>query len=92
MPGMPTLQEQGIADVDISQWSGIFAPANTPAALIEQLSKALNEVLADKAVVHRLEEHGAEVMTMSPGQMREFVQQEQVRWKQVVQAAKLSAD
>jgi len=92
MPEMPTLQEQGIADVDISPWYGIFAPAKTPPAIIEQLSKALNEVLADKAVISRLEEQGAEVMTMSPGQMREFVKQEQVKWKQVVQAAKLSAD
>ena len=49
-------------------------------------------MLADKSVIHRLEEHGAEVMTMSPEQMRDFVQQEQVKWKQVVQAAKLSAD
>jgi len=92
MPEMPTLQEQGIADVDISQWYGIFAPAKTPAALVEQLNKALNEVLADKSVIGRLEEHGAEVLTMSPEQMRDFVQQEQVKWKQVVQAAKLSAD
>lgn len=92
MPEMPTLQEQGISDVDISQWYGIFAPAKTPAALIEQLNKALNEVLADKSVIQRLEEHGAEVTTMSPEQMRDFVQQEQVKWKQVVQAAKLSAD
>jgi tripartite-type tricarboxylate transporter receptor subunit TctC len=92
MPDMPTLQEQGIANVDVSQWYGIFAPAKTPPAIVEQLSKALNEVLSDKAVVHRLEEHGAEVMTMSPGQMREFLQQEQVKWKKVVQDAKLSAD
>jgi tripartite-type tricarboxylate transporter receptor subunit TctC len=92
MPDMPTLQEQGIPDVDISQWYGIFAPAKTPPAIVEQLNKALNEVLADKAVVKRLEEHGAEVLTMSPAEMRDFVQKEQVKWKQVVQAAKLSAD
>jgi tripartite-type tricarboxylate transporter receptor subunit TctC len=92
MPEMPTLQEQGISNVDISQWYGIFAPAKTPPAIVEQLNKALNEVLADKAVIKRLEEHGAEVMTMSPAEMRDFVQKEQVKWKQVVQAAKLSAD
>ena len=32
MPDVPTLQEQGIADVDVSQWYGIFAPAKTPKA------------------------------------------------------------
>jgi tripartite-type tricarboxylate transporter receptor subunit TctC len=92
MPDVPTLKEQGIAGVDISQWYAIFAPAKTPKPVIDQLNKALNEVLADQAVVQRLEGHGAEVSTMTPEQMRTFVQQEQVKWKKVVQAAKLTAD
>jgi len=92
MPDVPTLQEQGIADVDISQWYGIFAPAKTPAPVIAQLNKVLNEVLADKSVIQRLEDHGAEVSTMTPEQMRTYVAQEQVKWKKVVQAARISAD
>ena len=92
MPEMPTLQEQGIAGVDVSQWYAIFAPAKTPRPVIDQLNKALNQVLSDKSVIQRLEGHGAEVSTMTPDQLRSYVQQEQVKWKQVVQAAKLSAD
>jgi tripartite-type tricarboxylate transporter receptor subunit TctC len=92
MPDVPTLKEQGIAGVDVSQWYAIFAPAKTPKPVIDQLNKVLNEVLADKSVVQRLEGHGAEVSTMTPEQMRSFVQQEQVKWKKVVQAAKLTAD
>ncbi|KQX21417.1 tripartite tricarboxylate transporter substrate binding protein [Variovorax sp. Root434] len=92
MPDVPTLQEQGIPDVDVSQWYGIFAPAKTPAPVIAQLNKVLNEVLADKSVIKRLEDHGAEVSTMTPEQMRAYVAQEQVKWKKVVQAAKISAD
>jgi tripartite-type tricarboxylate transporter receptor subunit TctC len=92
MPDVPTLQEQGIADVDVSQWYGIFAPAKTPKPVIEQLNKVLNEVLADKSVIKRLEDHGAEVSTMTTDQMRAYVAQEQVKWKKVVQAAKITAD
>ena len=92
MPDVPTLQEQGIADVDVSQWYGIFAPAKTPAPIVAQLNKVLNEVLADKSVIKRLEDHGAEVSTMTPEQMRAYVAQEQVKWKKVVQAARISAD
>lgn len=92
MPDLPTLQEQGIADVDVSQWYGIFAPAKTPKAVIEQLNKVLNEALADKSVVKRLEDHGAEVSTMTTDQMRTYVAQEQIKWKKVVQAAKITAD
>jgi tripartite-type tricarboxylate transporter receptor subunit TctC len=92
MPDVPTLKEQGIAGVDVSQWYAIFAPAKTPRPVIDQLNKALNEVLADKGVIQRLESHGAEVSTTTPDQLRSYVQQEQVKWKNVVQAAKLTAD
>jgi tripartite-type tricarboxylate transporter receptor subunit TctC len=92
MPDVPTLKEQGIAGVDVSQWYAIFAPAKTPRPVIDQLNKVLNQVLADKAVIQRLEGHGAEVSTMMPDQLRAYVQQEQVKWKKVVLAAKLTAD
>ncbi|SOY42812.1 Bug family tripartite tricarboxylate transporter substrate binding protein [Cupriavidus taiwanensis] len=92
MPEVPTLKEQGINDVDVSQWYAIFAPANTPAPVVETLNKALNQALADKTVVQRLEGQGAEVTTMTTSQMRTFMQQEQIKWKAVVQAAKLKAD
>ncbi|TFZ04544.1 Bug family tripartite tricarboxylate transporter substrate binding protein [Ramlibacter rhizophilus] len=92
LPNVPTLKEQGIENVDVSQWYALFAPAKTPAATVEQLNKVLNEVLADPAVVKRLEEHGLEVTKMSPDQLRTYVQEEQVKWKKVVQAAKLTAD
>ncbi len=89
---VPTLKEQGVDNVDVSQWYGIFAPAKTPKSVIEQLNKALNAALADKSVAKKLEDHGAEVETMTSEQMRTYVQQEQVKWKKVVQAAKLAAD
>jgi tripartite-type tricarboxylate transporter receptor subunit TctC len=92
MPDVPTLKEQGINNVDVSQWYAIFAPAKTPKPVLELLNKTLNQVLADPAVIKRLEDHGAEVQTMGLDQMRTFVQAEQVKWKQVVTAAKLTAD
>lgn len=92
LPDVPTLKEQGIENVDVSQWYAVFAPARTPKATVEQLNTTLNEVLADPAVIKRLEEHGLEVTKMSPEQLRTYVQEEQVKWKKVVQAAKLTAD
>ena len=92
LPEVPTLQEQGIANVDVSQWYAIFAPAKTPKPVIDQLNKALNAVLSDPAVVKKLEDHGADVETSTPEQLRMFVQQEQVKWKKVVELGKLKAD
>ena len=50
LPDLPTLAEQGIANVSMSQWYALFAPAKTPKAVIDRLNRELNGVLADKAV------------------------------------------
>ena len=92
MADLPTLAEQGVANVDVSQWYAIFAPAKTPKAVVDRLNKALNAVLTDKAVEKRLEDHGADVETSTPEQLRSFVQQEQLKWKKVVELGKLKAD
>ena len=92
LPDVPTLAEQGISGVDVSQWYAFFAPAKTPAPVLEQLNTVLNKILADKAIEKKLEEHGAEVETMGLPQMRTFIAAEQVKWKKVVQATGLKAD
>ena len=92
LPDVPTLKEAGVEGVDVTQWYAFFAPAKTPRPIIEQLSKALNQVLADKEVIRKIEGHGAEVASGSPEQLRELVQAEVGKWKAVVQKAKLTAD
>ncbi len=92
LPDVPTLAEQGINGVDVSQWYAMFAPAKTPAPVLEQLNAVLNKILADKAIEKRLEEQGAEVETMTLSQMRTFIAAEQVKWKKIVQATGLKAD
>jgi hypothetical protein len=66
LPDVPTLKEAGVDGVDVQQWYGFFAPAKTPKAIVDQLNKALNQVLADKEIVKRMEEHGADVETSTP--------------------------
>jgi tripartite-type tricarboxylate transporter receptor subunit TctC len=92
LPDVPTLAEQGIQGVDVSQWYAIFAPAKTPKPVVDQLNAALNKVLQDKAVEKKLEDHGADVVTSTPEQLRTYVQQELVKWKKVVEVGKLKAD
>lgn len=92
LPDVPTLKEAGVDGVDVQQWYGFFAPAKTPKPVIDQLNKALNQVLADKETVKRMEEHGADVETSTPEQFGSLVKSELVKWKGVVQRAKLTAD
>jgi tripartite-type tricarboxylate transporter receptor subunit TctC len=76
----------------VQQWYGLFAPAKTPKAVIEKLNKVLNEVLRDKDIEKRIEDHGADVEGSTPEQLAALVKSELDKWKRVVQAAKLSAD
>ena len=92
LPDVPTLKEAGVDGVDVTQWYAIFAPAKTPKAIIDQLNKALNQVLSDKEVIKRMEDHGADVETSTPDQLRTLVASELVKWKGVVQKAKLTAE
>jgi 2-methylaconitate cis-trans-isomerase PrpF/tripartite-type tricarboxylate transporter receptor subunit TctC len=92
LPDVPTLKEAGVEGVDVQQWYGFFAPAKTPKPIIEQINKALNQVLADKEIVKRMEEHGADVETSTPEKFGELVKSELAKWKAVVQRAKLTAD
>lgn len=92
LPDVPTLKEAGIDGVEVQQWYGFFAPANTPNAVIDQLNKALNQVLADKEVDKRIQEHGAQVEMSTPAEFGSLVKNELGRWKSVVARAKLSAD
>jgi len=92
VPDIPTLAEQGIADVNVPQWYGLFAPANTPQPIIQLLNKEMNLILNDPAVEKKIEDQGADVETSTPEQLKQFVQKELNRWKTVVARTKITAD
>jgi len=89
LPNVPTLAEAGVDGVDVTQWYALFAPARTPKPLIDSLSKALRSVLADPQIILRMEQEGAEVQASTPGELRELVQSELMKWKNVVREDKL---
>ncbi len=92
MPDVPTLAEQGVPNVNVNQWYGLFAPAKTPKAVVERLNKELNLVLNDKTIEKKIEDQGAEVEASTPEHLRALVQSEVARWKKVVVAAKITVD
>ena len=89
---MPTLAEQGIANVNMTQWYALFAPAKTPKPVVERLNREVNAILADAAVQKKIADQGAEVETGTPEQLGVLVRKEVARWKGVISAAKITAD
>lgn len=92
LPNVPTLKELGVSGVEVSQWYGLFAPAKTPKAVIMQLNTALNKVLADKDVIKKIEDQGGDVEGSTPEELKRIVAAELVKWKRVVQQAKITAE
>ena len=92
LPNVPTLNEQGIQHVEVDQWYAMFAPAGTPKAIITELNKVLVDILHDKAVEKKIEEQGADVETTTPDELAAFVKKESIRWKKVVDDAKITVD
>jgi tripartite-type tricarboxylate transporter receptor subunit TctC len=92
LPDVPTLKEQGIQGVDVQQWYGLFAPARTPPEIVTALNKALQQSLADKDIVRRLAEHGADAEASTPAQFGALVKTELAKWRGVVQRAQIRPD
>lgn len=53
LPDVSTVRETGVAGYEVTSWNGLFAPARTPAAVIETLNRSVHEVLADPDVRRR---------------------------------------
>ena len=92
MPEVPTLQEQGVRDFDVSSWYGIAAPAATPRAVTDRLAGVLLEAVQDPDIARRFREVGAEPWPLGTDAYRAFIQAELRRWAAVAQAAGATVD
>jgi tripartite-type tricarboxylate transporter receptor subunit TctC len=84
VPDIPTLAESGLPDFDVSAWTGLFAPAGTPRAIIERLNKELNVALASADVRQRLATEGAEPLPSTPEEYAADIDREETQWSKVV--------
>jgi 2-methylaconitate cis-trans-isomerase PrpF/tripartite-type tricarboxylate transporter receptor subunit TctC len=84
IPEVPTLHEAGVADVDVSQWYALFAPAGTPAPVVAKLNAALNRALTDTDAT------GVTVESGSPDSLGVLVTDELARWRQTIDRASLT--
>ena len=76
LPDVPTLAEHGLPRVEVKGWWGIFAPANMPAALVEQLNGAIRTVLNTPPVRQKIQNFSADIWLGSPQELEAFVRSE----------------
>ena len=72
LPQVPTMAESGVADLNLSAWMALLAPAKMPRALIDQLNRAVQAAF-DPELKAKLAESGIEVATSSPEEVQRLI-------------------
>jgi tripartite-type tricarboxylate transporter receptor subunit TctC len=92
---LPTLQEVGIKDFNVSIFHGLYAPKGTPPAVLKKLNDALKVALKDPDFIKKQEGLGAVVVAdkrMEPAEHKKFIAAEIAKWSPAIKAAGVYVD
>jgi tripartite-type tricarboxylate transporter receptor subunit TctC len=92
LPDLPTMIESGYPEFVSVSWSGVVAPAGTPAAIVAKLNAALNDSLNSPDIKATLAKLGADPRGGSPQDFAALIAEETPRWAAVVKAAGVRID
>ena len=87
LPDVPTVAESGAPGFEFTLWFGLWAPAGTPANVVDKINRDVNRALADPGVSAQLAKLGNDTMSMTPGEFGKFVRREMDDYGKVVKAA-----
>ncbi|WP_066259179.1 tripartite tricarboxylate transporter substrate binding protein [Hydrogenophaga flava] len=85
-PGVPTVAEAGVPGYATEGWYGFYAPAGTPAAVIDKLNAATRKAASSEIFKSKVVSEGMVVQTGTPAEFDAFVRAEIVRWSKIVKA------
>jgi tripartite-type tricarboxylate transporter receptor subunit TctC len=91
-PNLPTVAESGVAGFEITQWYGFFAPAKTPADIVDKLNKEIVAIMKEPDVAKKFADQGADIVTGSSADFGKLVERELARWSKFIKEAKITAD
>ncbi|MCP4618846.1 MAG: tripartite tricarboxylate transporter substrate binding protein [Bradyrhizobium sp.] len=92
LPDVPTFKELGYPDFDAQTFTGLFAPAGTPAPIVDKLQEVMVSILKDPSVVEKFNKIGAEAVAMTPADFTAYLSREDAKWIPVVRKANIKAD
>jgi tripartite-type tricarboxylate transporter receptor subunit TctC len=84
LPEVPTLAESGLPGFDVNPWFGLLAPAATPGAIVSQINREINELLATADLRARFAGQGAVPLATSPAEFAALLKQDIEKWAKVV--------
>ncbi|HEY5292941.1 MAG TPA: tripartite tricarboxylate transporter substrate binding protein [Burkholderiales bacterium] len=92
LPAVPTISESGYKGFEAVTWSGLVAPAGTPAGIIAKLNAEIAKALARSDFLEKLAAEGSQPLGGSPQQFAEFLRAEHAKWGVAVRASGAKVD
>ncbi len=92
LPDIPSVQESGIPNFDVSQWYGLFAPVATPKPVIDRIHREVVEILKTAEMQKRMASDGVDGVGSTPAEFAIYVKVESARWAEVIQKSNIKAD
>ena len=90
-PELPAIRE-ALPGFVVNNWVGFFAPAGTPADIVQRLNAETRNFMSTKEMTARMTAEGARFIPMTPEQLGNFVKAEIAKWAPVVKASGAKAD
>lgn len=92
LPDVPTLDELGVKDFEVTAWQGLFVPKGTPAEVVTKLGGEMRQAIVAPEVKARLEDFGLEVLPSDGPALASFIERETTFWHALIKERGLSAE
>ena len=89
VPEVPTMAESGMPGFEVDQWHAVIGPAKIPARIVDKLSAAIGDTLAQPDVKKILLANGGEANPSTPQELRQLIRDELAKWTKAAEAAGL---
>jgi tripartite-type tricarboxylate transporter receptor subunit TctC len=91
-PELPTAREAGFPSMVVDSWFAVFAPKGLPANVQASLNRAVRDVIADPAIVRKMDEQGAQPISSTADELVELLSKDLKSWSSIVNSAKVTLD
>jgi tripartite-type tricarboxylate transporter receptor subunit TctC len=91
-PNLPTVAESGVPGYAAESWYGLYAPAKTPAPIIDRLNKSVKAAISSGAFKRLETNEGLIMVGGSPAELDQYVQGEEARWSKLIKDANIKAE
>jgi tripartite-type tricarboxylate transporter receptor subunit TctC len=92
LPEVPTMAQAGFKDFVVEQWQAVYAPAGTPAAVVQRLQGEIVRILKDAELVAMADKLGVTLVGSTPQQLADTQKSDLAKWGRVIQQAGIKAD